>query len=306
MAALILVAVGVAAVPTHQRLTSQTDDAISDPIRGREGAWADHSSDLKHPFDGKRARDFTHHHSMRGLLPADPALERRTRAHSQIEGYLKMIARDVDALGMNLAPPRTHGERLSRGSASLEKREKPIETLVYEPGELVQPGGKLLISGFTGDLRVFNGEYGPRTKMKSSPAVAVASFALGARTTPDGPSPSDPYYYFQTGQGPGLLFYKVGHQSDEEEDRRDEEGEAHGLSAGRWYFMDNRLDHQHHGYLYELEDDGGDGLPEDGRWKPQDSDPEEGTPIWTILEDKNMLPAYKVPEPDEFSVLSMP
>ena len=44
MAALILVAVGVAAVPTHQRLTSQTDDVISDPIRGHEGAWVDHSS----------------------------------------------------------------------------------------------------------------------------------------------------------------------------------------------------------------------------------------------------------------------
>ena len=70
--------------------------------------------------------------------------------------------------------------------------------------------------------------------------------------------------------------------------------------------MDNRLDHQYHGYLYELEDDGGNGHPGDGRWKPQDSDPEEGTPIWTILEDTNMLPAYDVPQPDEFSVLSMP
>ena len=79
------------------------------------------------------------------------------------------------------------------------------------------------------------------------------------------------------------------------------------MLAGRWYFMDNRLDHQHHGYLYELEDDGGDGLPEGGRTKPEDSNPAEGTPVWTKPEDENMRPsAYEVPEPEKFTVISIP
>ena len=284
MAALILVAVGVAAVPTHQRLTSQADDVFSDPIHGHEGAWVDHSSDLKHSFDGKLAGDFTRHHSMRALLPADPALERQTRAQGRIEGYLKKIARDVDAL--NPAPPRPHGVPLSQGSASFEKR---VYELVYERGDVQDGRDYLEVSGFQNDLEVFNGLYGPRAKMKTSGQDP----------------PSDPYCYFQTGPGPGLLFYKGGHQmsaagGDEEEARRSEE--EPGWWAGRWYFVDNRSDSEKHGYLYELEDDGGQGNPGQGRAKPPESDPKEGTPIWTIPEDPRMRPHYHVPEPDEFMV----
>ena len=94
MAALVLV-MGAAAMPTHQKLTSQTDDVIPQPMRGREGAWMDHTSGLKHPIDKELARDFTRHHGIPALLPADPsrARHKRTRAQSPIGGHLEMIAR---------------------------------------------------------------------------------------------------------------------------------------------------------------------------------------------------------------------
>ena len=63
-------------MPTHQKLTSQTDDVIPQPMRGREGAWMDHTSGLKHPIDKELARDFTRHHGILALLPADPSLVR--------------------------------------------------------------------------------------------------------------------------------------------------------------------------------------------------------------------------------------